>query len=138
MRVPKGGSGSQAFLAETVETGDKNRDVSQRHAAFCEEGLEKIDVKDVKLFQIGFGWAQILSLESIDYFGTREYFSEDTVYLLNNTNISPSHSLLYSTSWSSPLSSSLIKEPREYTNIRLTFYSEVQGSFADRAYIKAA
>ena len=87
MCTPKGGSGSQAFLAETVETGDKNHDVSQRHAAFCEEGLEKIDVKDVKLFQNGSGWPQILFLESIDYFGTSEYFSENTVYLLNNTKI---------------------------------------------------
>ena len=30
-------SWSQAFLAETVETGNKDRDVSQRHALFCEE-----------------------------------------------------------------------------------------------------
>ena len=37
--VPKGVSWSQALVAETVETGDKNRDVSQRHALFCEEKL---------------------------------------------------------------------------------------------------
>ena len=29
--APKGKSLSQAFLAGTVETGDKNRDVSERH-----------------------------------------------------------------------------------------------------------
>ena len=57
---------SQAFLAETLETGYKNRDVSQRHALFCDESLEKIDAKD-----------GILSLESVDYFGTNEYFSEN-------------------------------------------------------------
>ena len=57
---------SQAFLAETLETGYKNRDVSQRHASFCDESLEKIDAKD-----------GILSLESVDYFGTNEYVSEN-------------------------------------------------------------
>ena len=44
-------SWSQAFLAETVETGNKNREVSQRHALLCEEGLRIIDAKDVELFQ---------------------------------------------------------------------------------------
>jgi len=46
-------SWSQAFLAETVETGDKNCDVPQRHALFCEDILGKINVKAVKLFQNG-------------------------------------------------------------------------------------
>ena len=44
---------SQAFLAETVETGNKNREVSQRHALLCEEGLRIIDAKDVELFHNG-------------------------------------------------------------------------------------
>ena len=37
--VPKGVSWSQVLVAETVETGDKNRDVSRHHALFCEEKL---------------------------------------------------------------------------------------------------
>ena len=48
--MPKGGLWSQHFLAETVEAGVKNSDVSQYHALSCEEGLGKIDVKDVALF----------------------------------------------------------------------------------------
>ena len=44
-------SWSQAFLAETVENGNKNREVSQRHALLYEEGLRIIDAKDVELFQ---------------------------------------------------------------------------------------
>ena len=62
-RAKKGESWSQAFLAETRH---KNRDVSQRHALFCDASLEKIDAKD-----------GILSLASVDYFGTNEYFSEN-------------------------------------------------------------
>ena len=46
-------SWSQAFLPEMVETGDKNCNVPQQHALFCEESLGKIDVKVVKLFQNG-------------------------------------------------------------------------------------
>ena len=47
----KGGCGhSIIFLVETVEAGVKNPDVPQHHALFCEEGLGKIDVKDVALF----------------------------------------------------------------------------------------
>ena len=46
-------SWSQVFLAETGETGDKNRDMSHHHAIFCEESLRKIDAKDVELFQNG-------------------------------------------------------------------------------------
>ena len=41
------------LCAETVETEDKNRDVSQRHALFCEESLGKIDAKDIELFRNG-------------------------------------------------------------------------------------
>lgn len=37
-----------------METEDKNRDVSQRHALFCEETLGKIDAKDIELFRNGF------------------------------------------------------------------------------------
>lgn len=44
-------SRSQAFLAETVETGDCN--VPQQHALFCDDILGTINVKVVKLFQNG-------------------------------------------------------------------------------------
>jgi len=46
-------SWSQAFLAKTVETRNKNRDVSQCHALFCEDSLGKIDAKDVEPFRNG-------------------------------------------------------------------------------------
>ena len=43
------------FLAETVETGDTNRDVTDNMfrapCMFCEESLGKINVKDVELFR---------------------------------------------------------------------------------------
>ena len=45
------------FLAETVETGDKNRDVTDNvfraPCMFCDESLGKICAKDVKLFRNG-------------------------------------------------------------------------------------
>ena len=45
------------FLAETVETGDKNRDVTDNMfrppCMFCEASLGKINVKDVELFRNG-------------------------------------------------------------------------------------
>ena len=45
------------FLAETVETGDKNRDVTDNMfrapCMFCEESLGKINAKDVELFRNG-------------------------------------------------------------------------------------
>ena len=51
------GSWSQAFLAETVETGDRNRDVTddifKAPYMFCEEGLGKIHSNDVELFRNG-------------------------------------------------------------------------------------
>ena len=56
---------------ETVETGDKNCNVPQRHALFCEDILGTINVKVIKLFQNG-------SVESIDYFGKGQYFSENS------------------------------------------------------------
>ena len=65
-------SWSQAFLAETVETRDRDRNVSQRRALFCRERY----VKDIKLFRERDG-PRILSLKSVDYFGTSEYFSEN-------------------------------------------------------------
>ena len=49
------GSWSQVFLAETVETGDKNRDVTddifRAPYMFCEGSLGKINAKDVELFR---------------------------------------------------------------------------------------
>ena len=44
----KMGSWSQAFLAKTMETRDRNCDRSEHHALFLKKG--KIDTKDVKLF----------------------------------------------------------------------------------------
>ena len=50
-------SSSLAFLTETVETGDKNRDVTddiiRAPCMFCEESLGKINAKDVELFRNG-------------------------------------------------------------------------------------
>ena len=69
--MPKGESWSQAFLAETAKTEEKNCEVSQRHALFCEESFGKIDAKDVELFRNG------SVLEIVDYFGTVEYFTEN-------------------------------------------------------------
>ena len=63
MCISKGDSWSQAFLAETVETVNSNRDVSQRHALLCEESLGMIDAKDVELFRNG------SVHESVDHFG---------------------------------------------------------------------
>ena len=58
------GNHSQALLTETVETGDKNRDLSQCYALFCEESLGEIDAKEVELsFQNG------SVCENVDYFG---------------------------------------------------------------------
>ena len=49
------GSWSQAFLAETVETGDKNSDVTndifRAPYMFCEERLRNFNAKDVELFR---------------------------------------------------------------------------------------
>ena len=49
------GSWSQAFLENTMETGDKNCDMTDYifrvQCMFCEESLEKINEKDVKLFR---------------------------------------------------------------------------------------
>ena len=51
------GSWSQAFLAVTVETGDKDSDVTddifRAPCMFCEERLGKINAKDVELFRNG-------------------------------------------------------------------------------------
>ena len=41
-----GGLWSEGFLVETVETGNKSRNVSQSHALFCKESLGKIDAKE--------------------------------------------------------------------------------------------
>ena len=54
-----------------METADKIRDVSQRHDLFCEESLEKIDVKEIELFRNG------SVHESVDYLETIEYFREN-------------------------------------------------------------
>ena len=60
-----------------METGDKNRNVSQRHTLFCEESLGKIDAKDVKLFWNGSVHEFYCLKAFTDYFGESEYFSEN-------------------------------------------------------------
>ena len=77
MCAPKGESGSQALLTEIVETGDKNCCVSQHHVLFCEESLGKIDAELSSFSGTGRSTNSIGSLESIDNFGTREYFREN-------------------------------------------------------------
>ena len=67
---------SQAFLAETVETGDKSCDVTDNifraPCMFWEESLGNINAQDVAFPERVS--PRILSFESIDYFGTSEYF----------------------------------------------------------------
>ena len=75
MCAPKGESWSQALLLEIVETEDGNCYQSQRHALFCEESLGKIDT-EMSNFRERVG-PRILLLESVDYFGTGECFSEN-------------------------------------------------------------
>ena len=53
---------SEAFLAETVETGNKYRDVTYGVFKRCRAFPERVGPR-------------ILSLESVDYFGTSEHFS---------------------------------------------------------------
>ena len=60
-----------------METGDKNRNMSQRHTLFCEKSLGKIDAKDVKLFWNGSVREFYCLKEFTDYFGESEYFSEN-------------------------------------------------------------
>ena len=77
MCAPKGESGSQALLAGIVETGDKNCYVSQHHVLFCEEILGKIDTELSSFAGTVRSTNSIGSLESVDNFGTSEYFSEN-------------------------------------------------------------
>ena len=58
---------------EIVETEDGNCYLSQSHALFCEESLGKTDA-EMSNFRERVG-PRILLLESIDYFGTSNYFS---------------------------------------------------------------
>ena len=44
--LPKGGVVIQGVLAETVESGNKNRNLFQHHALFCKQSLGKIDAKE--------------------------------------------------------------------------------------------
>ena len=68
------------FLAETVETGDKNRDVTDKMfrapCMFCEESLRKINVKDVELFRNGsvhgFCRLKVLIIGRSEYFNGRK------------------------------------------------------------------
>ena len=60
---------------EIVETEDGNCYLSQGHALFCEESLGKIDA-EMSNFREWVG-PRILLLESVDYFGTSECFTEN-------------------------------------------------------------
>ena len=68
------------FLAETVETGDTNRDVTDNMfrppCMFCEESLGKINVKDVELFRNGsvheFRRLKALIIGRSEYFNGRK------------------------------------------------------------------
>ena len=81
---PKGGWWSLAFLAETMETGEKNRDSTDNikklssapciSAFFFWTKLRKDFCKRRRAFPERVG-PRILSLERVDYFGTSEYFS---------------------------------------------------------------
>ena len=57
------------FLAKTVETGDKNRDVTDNmfrtQCMFCEESLGNINVKDVELFRNGSVHEQFCRLKAL-------------------------------------------------------------------------
>ena len=57
------------FLAETVETGTKNRCVIEA-THVCEESLGKIKFRAFPK-RVG---PRILSLESVDYFGASEHY----------------------------------------------------------------
>ena len=65
----KGRSLCQAFLVETVETETKNLCVIEPRM-FCEESLEKIKVRAFPKRIV----PRILSLESVDYFGTSVHY----------------------------------------------------------------
>ena len=60
-----------------METGDKNCYLSKHHVLFCEESLGKIDAELSSFSGTGRSTNSIGSLESVDNFGTREYFSEN-------------------------------------------------------------
>ena len=77
MCAPKGESGSQALLTEIVETGDKNCCVSQHHVLFCEESLGNSEAELSSFSGTGRSTNSTGSLESVDNFGTSEYFSEN-------------------------------------------------------------
>ena len=66
---------SQAFLAETVETGDKSCDVTDNifraSWMFCEESLGNINAKDVELFRNGsvrefYRFKALITLEQVN------------------------------------------------------------------------
>ena len=82
--APKGGWWSQAFLAETMETGEKNRDSTDNIKKlsrapcisaffFSEQSLGNDFCKRCRAFPERVG-PRILSLERVYYFGASEYF----------------------------------------------------------------
>ena len=60
-----------------METEDKNCSVSKQHVLFCEESLGKIDAELSSFSGTGRSANSIGSLESVDNFGTSEYFREN-------------------------------------------------------------
>ena len=77
MRAKRGMAWSQTLLAEIVESGDKNCYVSQHYVLFFEEILGKIDAELASFSGTCRSTNSIGSLESVDNFGTSEYFSEN-------------------------------------------------------------
>ena len=59
-----------------MESGDKNCYVSKHHVLFCEESSGKIDTELSSFSGRGRSTNSVGSLESVDNFGTSEYFSE--------------------------------------------------------------
>ena len=60
-----------------MESGDKNCCVSKHHVLFCEESSGKIDAELSSFSGRGRSTNSVGSLESVDNFGTSEYFSEN-------------------------------------------------------------
>ena len=90
------------FLAETVETGDKNRDVTdsmfRAPCMFCEESLGKINVKDVELFRNGsvHEFCRLKALITLEEVNTS--MVEKTGIFMNKTSMSTCFNSLFSNS----------------------------------------
>ena len=93
-------------MAEMVETWDKNRNISQQHALFCEESSGKIDVKDIEPFrnsmrsmgEVGGGrLREVVTHRGLTQFEASSHISvEDALWLLLSVHVTqPSQDVLY-------------------------------------------